>query len=170
MRLYHGSNTNIVSIQLSLCRPYKDFGRGFYLTDIYEQALNMAKRVARLYGGKPVVNVYQIDDRFESLSNLNIKIFDLSPSEEWAVFVMNNRNRSFRPLTDPLSNQDNKYDIIIGPVANDDISFLFRQYIDHAITHIQLVESLAYKKLFSQYSFHTEIAVALLKKEDVVYE
>ena len=107
MRLYHGSNTDIVSIQLSLCRPYKDFGQGSYLTDIYEQASNMAKRVAKLYGGKPMVNVYQIDDPFTKYSNLNIKMFDLSPSEEWAIFVMNNRNRSFRTYSDPLCNQDN---------------------------------------------------------------
>lgn len=34
MRLYHGSNIVIDSINLAMCRPYKDFGKGFYLTDI----------------------------------------------------------------------------------------------------------------------------------------
>ena len=38
MRLYHGSNVVIESINLAMCRPYKDFGKGFYLTDIEEQA------------------------------------------------------------------------------------------------------------------------------------
>ena len=38
MKLYHGSNTEINSIELSKCRPYKDFGRGFYLTTLPEQA------------------------------------------------------------------------------------------------------------------------------------
>ena len=38
MRLYHGSNIVIDSINLAMCRPYKDFGKGFYLTDIKEQA------------------------------------------------------------------------------------------------------------------------------------
>lgn len=38
MILYHGSNTAIDGIDLNRCRPYKDFGRGFYLTDIREQA------------------------------------------------------------------------------------------------------------------------------------
>lgn len=33
MILYHGSNTAIDGIDLNRCRPYKDFGRGFYLTD-----------------------------------------------------------------------------------------------------------------------------------------
>ncbi|MCM1399251.1 MAG: DUF3990 domain-containing protein [Clostridium sp.] len=38
MKLYHGSNTKIDNINLAMCRPYKDFGTGFYLTDIKEQA------------------------------------------------------------------------------------------------------------------------------------
>ena len=38
MRLYPESNILIDSINLAMCRPYKDFGRGFYLTDIKEQA------------------------------------------------------------------------------------------------------------------------------------
>ena len=38
MRLYYGSNIVIDNINLAMCRPYKDFGRGFYLTDIEEEA------------------------------------------------------------------------------------------------------------------------------------
>lgn len=57
MRLYHGSNTGINSINLAMCRPYKDFGIGFNLTDIREQAERMAVRVAKIYGGSPVLNV-----------------------------------------------------------------------------------------------------------------
>ena len=38
MRLYPENNIVIDSINLAMCRPYKDFGRGFYLTDIKEQA------------------------------------------------------------------------------------------------------------------------------------
>lgn len=34
MILYHGSNVAIDKIDLAKCRPYKDFGKGFYLTDI----------------------------------------------------------------------------------------------------------------------------------------
>ncbi len=51
MVLYHGSNTDIKVIDLAMCRPYKDFGRGFYLTVMKEQAEKMANRVARIYGG-----------------------------------------------------------------------------------------------------------------------
>lgn len=51
MRLYHGSNIEISNIDLNKCRPYKDFGKGFYLTEIRDQAEKMASRVARIYGG-----------------------------------------------------------------------------------------------------------------------
>ncbi|MBF0996308.1 MAG: DUF3990 domain-containing protein [Lachnospiraceae bacterium] len=62
MLLYHGSNTDIKAINPAMCRPYKDFGQGFYLTAMEEQAKKMADRVARIYGGAPVLNVYEIDD------------------------------------------------------------------------------------------------------------
>ena len=52
----------IDNINLAMCRPYKDFGQGFYLTDIEEQAQKMAIRVARIYRKTPTVNVYEIDD------------------------------------------------------------------------------------------------------------
>ena len=42
MILYHGTNCDITSIDLEKCSPNKDFGRGFYLTDIPKQAEYMA--------------------------------------------------------------------------------------------------------------------------------
>ena len=36
MILYHGTNCSIDKIDLDKCRPYKDFGKGFYLTTIRE--------------------------------------------------------------------------------------------------------------------------------------
>ena len=49
MRLYPESNIVIDSINLAMCRPYKDFGRGFYLTDIKEQAEKSIKLLRNLY-------------------------------------------------------------------------------------------------------------------------
>jgi len=81
MLLYHGSNTDIKSISLTMCRPYKDFGRGFYLNELKDQAAKMAKRVTMIYGGKPIVNVYEINDGFLNEHGLNIRKFDDTPSE-----------------------------------------------------------------------------------------
>ena len=48
MILYHGSNTEVKEIVLKMCKPFRDFGRGFYLSDIRVQAENMAKRTVRI--------------------------------------------------------------------------------------------------------------------------
>lgn len=166
MRLYHGSNVVIESINLAMCRPYKDFGKGFYLTDIEEQAKQMAKRVARIYGGSPIVNSFEIQDDFRKLSNIKIKDFGIQTTEEWAKFVMNNRNRTFTDEANTLCNKDNKYDIVIDPVADDNMALLFRQYENEIIDFETLLKGMIYKKTSSQYSFHTEKSIRLLRKVD----
>lgn len=50
MILYHGSNLKIEKIDLSKCKPYKDFGQGFYCTTIEKQAEFMAERVVKRQG------------------------------------------------------------------------------------------------------------------------
>jgi len=50
MILYHGSNIEIDKIDLGKCKPFKDFGPGFYTTPLESQALAMAKRTIRIYG------------------------------------------------------------------------------------------------------------------------
>mgnify|MGYP001151182293 FL=1 len=164
MRLYHGSNISIDNINLAMCRPYKDFGQGFYLTDIEKQAEKMAIRVARIYGEKPIVNIYEIDDDFKDFKDLKIKDFGIQTTEEWARFVMNNRSRVFTDIKNVLCNKDNKYDIVIGPVADDNMALMFRQYENEIIDFETLVKGMIYKETSSQYSFHTEKSVKLLRK------
>lgn len=48
LTLYHGSNIYIDKIDLSKGLKDKDFGQGFYLTDIRDQAFAMAERKARM--------------------------------------------------------------------------------------------------------------------------
>lgn len=164
MRLYHGSNLDIKEINLAMCRPYKDFGQGFYLTVIREQAENMARRVAMLYGGEAVLNQYDLDEKSLMGKDLKIKNFGVKTSEEWARFVKNNRNRKFTDVSSPESNMDNKYDIVIGPIANDAMAVLFRQYENGMIDFDTMLKGMEYKETTNQYSFHTEKAIQLLKK------
>ena len=137
IRLYHGSNIAIEKIDLQKTRPYKDFGRGFYLTSMKEQAQKMAQRVSRIFE---------------------------EPSKEWALFVINNRNRDYQDIYSMECNHDNKYDLVIGPVADDDLALLFRQFSGGLISVEVLVEAMKFKKLTNQYSFHTERALELLEK------
>ena len=142
-----------------MCRPYKDFGQGFYLTTIKQQAIKMAQRVSRIYGGIPIVTIYEyINDR----DGLNMKTFD-KPTESWARFVLNNRNRNFVNFNDLECNHDNKYDIVIGPIANDDLALLFRQFSTGLISIEILKKEMEYKQLTDQYSFHSINAIQHLK-------
>lgn len=168
MILYHGTNIDIQSIDLALCRPYKDFGKGFYTTDILEQAQKMAKRVARIYGGNAIVNVYEIADNYIENSKLNILNFGKIPSERWAVFVMNNRSKAFMDFGSIDCNFDYKYDIVTGPIADDDMTVLFRQFQNNLISLQTLINGMTFRETTSQFSFHTEKAVHLLRKVGVL--
>ena len=152
MKLYHGSNTVIERIDLSKCKPYKDFGQGFYLTEIKEQVELMARRTSAIYGGEPIVSEFEFDET--ALNILSVKMFE-EPSEEWALFVMANRNRKNVQPT-------HCFDIVIGPVADDTIATLFRNFDDGIIDLHMLVNGLKYRKVSSQYLFHSAEAIKYL--------
>ena len=134
------------------------------MTDIKEQAEKMAVRVSKIYGGSPIVSTFEIQDDFRKIDGIKVKDFGLETTEEWAKFVMNNRNRTFTNVKDTLCNKDNKYDIVIGPVADDNMALLFRQYENEIIDFETLLKGMIYKKTSSQYSFHTEKSIKLLRK------
>lgn len=156
--LYHGSNMTIDSIDLKRCSPNKDFGRGFYLTDIEEQARQMALRRVRIAGeGSPVVTAYAFDEvLFQTGEGLQVKIFDI-PSEEWALFIMANREAR-------LMSYHHDYDIVVGPVANDGVAFQLARYARQLISMETLVDELTFRKLNRQYFFETEQAISKLQK------
>jgi hypothetical protein len=164
MILYHGSNVEIEKIDLGKCRPYKDFGKGFYTSPMREQAWTMAKRTVRIYGsGVPCITEFSFEESFFHDTSLNIRRFD-NPDKEWARFVMNNRNRGFEDKQSRDCNIDSKYGIVIGPVANDDIAALIDVFFAELISDDALTKELTFKNLSSQVSFHTEKSVACLRK------
>lgn len=167
MILYHGSNVEINNIDLDKCKPYKDFGRGFYLTSLEEQAVRMAENVTRIYGGKPVVTVFEFDESVLSKKDVSCRVFPANPTIEWALFINNNRRKDDIDIASPECNKDNKYDIVVGPVADDRISVTIRRYLSDNIDLEGLKKQLTYKELTNQYSFHTEKAIGFLKKVGV---
>ena len=76
--------------------------------------------------------------------------------------MRNNRNKKFTVFSDPECNFDNKYDIVIGPIADDDMALLFRQYENGMITFENMLSGMIYKETTNQYSFHTQKAISLL--------
>jgi len=163
MILYYGSNIEIVKIELDKCRPYKDFGRGFYTTPLKEQAWAMAKRTVRIFReGAPCITEFLFDDTVLRDTRLNIKRF-MKPDLEWARFVVNNRNQEFNEPANYECNTDGKYDIVTGPVANDDITALINVYLAGILSNEALVKELTFRDLSEQVSFHTERAAACLQ-------
>ena len=176
MILYHGSNTEIEKIDLEKCRPFKDFGCGFYTTTLREQAVTMAKRTMRIYReGKPCITEFFFDDVLLKLPEgniaelgLNIKKFN-EPNNEWAKFVINNRNQRFTDIKSLCCNIDNKYDIVIGPVANDDITALIDVYLSGILSDDALTRELSFRDLSVQFSFHTVRSIKYLQKTGAFY-
>jgi hypothetical protein len=167
--LYHGSNVEIDRIDLAKSRPYKDFGRGFYTTPYKEQALAMARRTVRLFkGGIPAITVFSFDDGVLNDPSFRIREFN-SPDNEWANFVINNRNMRPQDINSQECNMDNKYDIVVGPVANDDIVLQLRLFLRGLISVPDLQKNLEYRELTSQISFHAEAAIQLLVKTEVIH-
>lgn len=155
MKLYHGTNIDIYEIDIDKCNPNKDFGQGFYLTDMKEQALSMAKRRVRITKyGEPIIIEYDFDDEYLSNGLLKVKIFD-KPSKEWALFILNNRRYS-------TLKYQHDYDIVVGPIANDGVVFQLDRYENNMITLDVLVEELSYQKLNRQYFFGTVEAISKL--------
>lgn len=163
MILYHGSNVEIKKIDLSLSRKFKDFGTGFYLTTILDQAIERAIAISTRDGGEPIVTSFEFDD--SDLSSLKVKKFE-KVSIDWAIFITNNRNKNFNNYSDELSNHDNKYDIVYGPIADDNVLGSIELFLNDIIDSKYLVKKLKYKKLNNQYSFHTKESIKLLRKID----
>ena len=170
MILYHGSNVEIDEIDFSKCKPYKDFGKGFYLTSLKLQAIRMAENRSALFGGQPVVTVYEVDEDIMCKPELNTKSFDMTPTVEWARFIVNNRSREFKDAGSPDCNIDAKYDIVLGPVADDAVAATIRRYMGDELDEDGLRKKLTYRELSNQYSFHTQKAVSHLRKVGVLDE
>ena len=156
MKLYHGSNIIIERIDLSKSKPNKDFGKGFYLSDSFEQAREMAQFKALQLGMEPRVTIFEFDKNGLNGSDLKIKIFK-SYSEEWVDFIIQNRNG--------ISAHD--FDFIYGPIANDKVGRQLRLFNDNDITKEQLIEKLKYfKGITFQYYFGTDRSLKFLTKAE----
>ena len=68
--LYHGSYIEVSQIDLSKCKYGLDFGKGFYLTAIREQAIAYAERFTRR-NKDAYINEYELDDETPGLDMKN---------------------------------------------------------------------------------------------------
>lgn len=153
MILYHGSNTDFDTIELSKCLPNKDFGQGFYLTPSKHDALQRAKDKCRKeHEGVPIVLRYNWDET--NPLKLSIKRFE-KIDEEWVTFVFNNRRRKGKKY---------EFDIVIGPVADDGVVLSLQLFENNYIDMKALIERLTYARPSVQYCFCTQRAIGQLQR------
>ncbi len=157
MILYHGSNTEIIVPDLSKSKPFKDFGRGFYLTEDIQHAKKLAFQKAKLLGGTPVVSKFLLENTV--LTDPSIRFISWNDyCIEWGEFVMRNRDHE---LPQPC----HQYDIVYGPIADDSVAYQLRRCKLGFISIEQMVKELKYAKgITFQYFFGTQKALNLLKR------
>lgn len=155
MILYHGSNVIVDQPKLIRQNRYLDFGFGFYTTTNREQAVNFAQKVTgRRKMGEATLNIYSVNEAV-AFQECKVLQFD-SPDEAWLDFVAANRQGTY---------QGEKYDLIYGAVANDDVYRTIALYMTGVLDKEQTLSSLKIRKLFNQLVFATEKSLQYLKFE-----
>ena len=123
--LYHGSNVIVQNPKILIDGFYKDFGYGFYCTNIKKQA----RRWAITKRGKSVINKYNY------VKNENLKIYSFTEmSEEWLQFVVNCRQ-----------GKEHNFDIVEGPMADDQIWDYVEDYVSNNISKTAFWELVKFK-------------------------
>ena len=164
--LYHGSDSRFSAIDLSKSALKKDFGCGFYTTNSKDQAEKFARLKAKRSGlSKGFVEVF----RFCDTEGLKIKKHD-SADEEWFDFVLQNRGHIELASKGELG----RFDIVIGPVANDAVGLVLNQYISGAFgdpfsteAKATAIRLLLTQTLSNQVFFGTDLAVSSLSFVEV---
>lgn len=108
IKVYHGGTAIIEKPHADAGRANLDFGLGFYITDLRQQAVDWAKRVSDRRKLPPVLNAYLLD-RDAILANYKCKVFT-EYDWGWLDFIVDSRQGG-KPWQG--------YDYIEGGVAND---------------------------------------------------
>ena len=121
--VYHGSTSLFDVIDVKMVKPYKDFGRGFYVTLKQSHAVNLAirnKKLEQKYNRDCNAYLYTFEMSLEHIDCFNLMNFQ-EASPDWLKFVLANRK----------SKQcAHNYDIVMGPTANDDTMAVINAYLD----------------------------------------
>ena len=160
MKVYHGSYTRIETIDLSQAEANKDFGKGFYVTNIRKHAERWAERIAREHNATPVVTEFLFYETAYTDSIYKVLRFP-QPSRHWVEFVMMNRNPNIpKPAHD--------YDIVEGPIANDWVTSQIKLYEKGKFSIETLVEKLTHREDTHQICLCTVESLGAIKTLGVI--
>ena len=142
MILYHGGTDIVKEPKIISTEQGRDFGFGFYTTNIYEQAAKWAKRQGRIRRKQAILNIYEFDDD-NATNNLHVKKFT-DYSIEWLEFIVNNR-------ANPHVKHD--FDIVFGKIANDDVGETVQAVVDGLMPLDFAINKLSFMLANNQYAF-----------------
>lgn len=158
MIVYHGSNVIVGEPDVEHSYRPLDFGKGFYVTTVKEQAERWARRKADLYGtDKGIVNIYQMK---EDLTGLNCKYFE-KDLNEWIDFVCRCRDGK---------NDYLQYDLIKGKVANDKVFRVVDMYYSGIWDKERALKEIKVYSNYDQVAFITQRAIEQLLNYESFYE
>ena len=164
--VYHGTTSLFDKIDVSKGKPYKDFGKGFYVTKSRSHAIKLAlrnKQIAiEISKNQAEAYLYTYEMNLTRLSHFHIKEF-LAADLEWVQFVLTNRK---------VRNRTHEYDIVLGPTANDDTMVVINAYLDGLYGELgsenalnTLLKNIEAEKLPGQIYFGNNKAVSLLSQK-----
>lgn len=141
MKLYHASTTTVVNPDTTHSRDYLDFGRGFYLTSIHDQAIKYAERFLRRHKDA-WLNTYELKENLDKWKILRFNQYD----KLWLDFVA--ACRSGIPTEE--------YDMIVGGIANDRVILTLDLYFAGEISQEEALKKLIFEKPNIQYCIRSE--------------
>ena len=150
MILYHGSYIAIEKPDLSFSRFRTDFGRGFYLTPLKEQAMSWSRRFFHEHS-TAVISIYEflLQPEYELETGMKTLEFD-AHSLEWLNFIT--ACRLGRAV-------DEEWDLVIGGVANDKVFDTLQLYFDNLIGAEEAIGRLRYSKPNLQYCIKNQTLI-----------
>lgn len=155
--LYHGSKSGISGKIAPISRDKCDFGKGFYMGTTVEQP-------ATLICDFEYSKIYII-----SVMLTDLKVLNLKEDIEWAMFIAYNRGRMDDIKNSKFylnyKNITEKYDVIVGSIADDRIFYVLDNFFEGNITDLALTKSLSVLKLGKQYAALTQKACKNIKIE-----
>lgn len=150
MILYHGSNVAIEKPDLSFSRRRTDFGKGFYLTPLREQAVSWAQRFLHEHC-TAVISLYSFLPTPKDILPAETRVLEFNEHNlEWLDFIASCRLGH---------NDDSSWDLVIGGVANDKVFDTLQLYFDGLIGAEEAIGRLRYNKPNFQYCFKTQSLV-----------
>ena len=157
MTLYHGGTEIVEKPEVRKRSSGRDFGMGFYSTDIRTQAEKWAIRQGKIRNQSPVLNIYKFNIDIAQ-QDLSIKKFD-DYSKEWLEMVICCRNNP---------DYTHGFDVVYGKIANDDVGETVQAVLDGLMQFDFALQKLAFMPSNNQYCFCTKKSLAFLEYSEFV--